>query len=175
MSIPIMSNQMLAAANGLAATTIPNHSYPSDLNMFNINPYNYQHTNLTKPQQHYQRGMRTPLSSSSHRASLTANLYRSSNIYNSNYAGLNNGFTNANIKKQPSAQVHVFFLLFDEFKTRLNSIGIEGKFFFMPNLLRIFQSLIMKFKIYEKLFLFLRKKMQRFKIKHRNSFRDMLY
>ena len=109
----LLQNQMLTA-NGLTATTtanIPNNPYPSDLNMYNVNPYNYHHTNLTKQPQHYQRSMRAPLSSSSHRASLTTNLYRSSNIYNSNYTGLGNGITNANIKKQPSAQVriHVFF------------------------------------------------------------------
>ena len=110
----LLPNQMLTA-NGLTATTtanIPNNPYPSDLNMYNVNPYNYHHTNLTKQPQHYQRSMRAPLSSSSHRASLTANLYRSSNIYNSNYTGLANGITNANIKKQPSAQVCIQFNLF---------------------------------------------------------------
>ncbi len=96
-------NQMLATANGVVATSIPNHSYPSDLNMLNVNPY--QHTK--QQQQHYQRGMRAPFSSSSNRASLTANMYRSSNIYNSNFISLNNGISNANIKKQPSAQVIV--------------------------------------------------------------------
>lgn len=105
MSIPLSMNQMLATANGLVAS-IPNHSYPSDINMLNVNPYNYQHNK--QQQQHYQRGMRAPFSSSSNRASLTANMYRSSNIYNSNFISLNNGISNANIKKQPSAQVIVF-------------------------------------------------------------------